>query len=385
MNNTNCDIKYFVYGYLNRILTNKSGYGESYGGRSAVKSIQVYLGLSDSFTPLLKILLPILPITDFFVSILFLVYKFLKCLVLSSLSKKKQYNNLNLCLNLNFPKERALSLFNIIQNKQLTFISIPFVRNNMKEFSSVSVLNVLPIKDIFLAFFKSFRTIILMHYRYGINYQLFRAHSSFEYYLLSLFVLRCNNTNRFIYFSLIDRWAYLLANDRNHDNILIQHGSLINLPFVKMKAPREIYYINEEQKKLLETVLFSSLPQISSFRPNMIFNSYNKLVNNGKINILLVCCPKYIEQERKIISGLCSTFKYNLYIKKHPGFKNDELYDKLKANYTFYILDKYDYPKVDIVISYDSTLAIEYADAGVEVHKYSDLNFDDYFEGIIQN
>jgi hypothetical protein len=73
----------------------------------------------------------------------------------------------------------------------------------------------------------------------------------------------------------------------------------------------------------------------------------------------------------------------NIYLKPHPA-DNIDTYEKLKDEYPeIVILSKFDYPKVDYVISYDSTLADEYEMHDLPVIRYKDDDFALKMEGIV--
>ena len=64
----------------------------------------------------------------------------------------------------------------------------------------------------------------------------------------------------------------------------------------------------------------------------------------------------------------------NIYLKPHPGDKDNPEYPRMAEQYDAVIVPKTGYPKVDVVISYDSTLADEYDDVGVHVIRYDLLS-----------
>ena len=69
-------------------------------------------------------------------------------------------------------------------------------------------------------------------------------------------------------------------------------------------------------------------------------------------------------------------------LKPHPM---DDLvyYQKKESEYpSIIILSKFEYPKVDLIISYDSTLADEYEMKGIDVLRYNDENFESTIQSI---
>jgi hypothetical protein len=69
----------------------------------------------------------------------------------------------------------------------------------------------------------------------------------------------------------------------------------------------------------------------------MEFSANEKLLDNGKKNILLVCELIYFSKEKTIIEELYSTRAYNLYIKPHPQ-NNPTRYKELQDLYHFVLI-----------------------------------------------
>ena len=88
----------------------------------------------------------------------------------------------------------------------------------------------------------------------------------------------------------------------------------------------------------------------------------------------------FFDKEIEVIKDLSSK-NVNLYVKPHPS-DNPNSYEKLLVNNNFLLLDKGDYLKVDLVISYISTLATEYENNGVQVLRYDDKLFESNYNKI---
>jgi len=376
-------LRYFISGYLNRFNANQLVYSEiSSAKRKSIRTLQVYLELPDKYVPLLNILAPVLPICDMVISLVRVFFKFILCVIRLIPSHHQSIPSGYFFVQLNMLPGKVNNMNKVVPEIEKTYLEIPFIKNQMT--GGVNILPYLNVVDLWESMLLSVRTIIFLYWKYSKNYQMFRAHSSFEFYLTCMFVRKTPNDRSFVFYSLIDRWAYLFANDSKHSNILIQHGILGDVPFIKMKAPHKVYYVNKEQKQILDKRLFRIPPMESLYRPMLQFSGDEKLLKNDREDILLVCCPKFTEQERSIIDSICKTNRYNLYVKTHPGFSNNDIYDELQSKYGFILLDKYDYPKVDFVISYNSTLAIEYMDVGMVVYKYDDADFNRKFNQLLK-
>ena len=248
-----------------------------------------------------------------------------------------------------------------------------------KEFDNVSIFSGIEYVDIMKSLIYSIRILFFMKKKYGKVDFLFRAYSSFEYFLFYFFVLRSSISNTYYFTNLIDRWAYLFGNI-NHKTCLIQHGILSReMKIKKIGSVDSAYYIDKKQKGICEKILFCNVP-VAYYRNALQFSSNNKLLSNEFKNILLVCNLYFWTKEKKIIQDL-SKRNVNLYIKPHPLDKNIEDYKSLLKDNRFVILEINDYPEVDVVISYESTLADEYENNGVVVLRYTDDFFDkEYLE-----
>lgn len=77
------------------------------------------------------------------------------------------------------------------------------------------------------------------------------------------------------------------------------------------------YYINKSQRDICNKYMFNNVPKDLYFA-QMEFTANEKLLMNGKRNVLLVCETIYFYTEKKIIEEISKTNKYNLYVKPHP-------------------------------------------------------------------
>ena len=84
----------------------------------------------------------------------------------------------------------------------------------------------------------------------------------------------------------------------------------------------------------------------------------------------------FIKYEGQIIKEL-QGLDIELYLKNHPAEVNSK-YDSLRNQFNFNFIEGKDtrFPDVDLLISYDSTLAYEYASVGAKVLYYGhfDIN-----------
>ena len=223
--------------------------------------------------------------------------------------------------------------------------------------------------------------ILFVKKKYGKRDFFFRAYSSFEYFLCYFYIKKSHKTNKYYFDALIDRWAYLFG-DTPHETHFIQHGVINNkVKFKRIGKVDYAYYINEKQKIIIEKIIFNNTP-VCLYRRKTNFGYSNMLLDNKLKNILLICSPVFFDIEKKIIIEL-SKINVNLYVKPHPN-DSYQPYENLMLSNNFILLQKEDLPKVDTVISYFSTLAVEYQTNGVEVLMYTDGLFQQHYDEILK-
>ena len=193
-----------------------------------------------------------------------------------------------------------------------------------KKIHTVSVLSGISFKQLWLSYVYSIRLIGYMIHKYRKDDFLFRAYSSFPFFLTFFFVDNLSENNELWISNHYDRWTYLFGYSRLR-RVYIQHGRL-GYDYIPRINAEVAYYISPKQKEILEFTLFNNKPEVR-FRELFEYSGCEKLINNSNKNLLI-----------------------------YPSIV---------------ILSKSDYPKVDGVISYDSTLADEY-----EMHEIPVFRFD---------
>lgn len=379
--------KGYLYGYLNSFKIDMELKVPSLSYKE-FKTVQIakYMNISKKYIHIFSIIMIIVSKIECTVSMLILSYKFIKYSMLFLLTTRKSIKNSNIMLGFSIKrKERFIKLLESIDLDKNDVVLIQLYSNNdtYNEFTNVSLFSGIKYLDIIKSFIYSIKILFLMKKKYGKQDFLFRAYSAFEYFLFYFFVLRSCTSNTYYFYNLIDRWAYLFGNTI-HKTCLIQHGILS-----KGRKVRKIgrvdcaYYISMEQKEICERILFYNVPH-AYYRKTLLFSSNNKLLHNELKNILLVCNLYFLEKEKTIIQDI-SKRNANLYIKPHPLDINIEDYKNLLKDNNFVILEVNDYPEVDIVISYKSTLADEYENNGVIVLRYTDESFAEKYQELCEN
>lgn len=247
----------------------------------------------------------------------------------------------------------------------------------------ISILDGLRPSDIWRAYKYSLRMSTFMDKRYGKEDMFFRSYSSFEFFLANFFFSHLDKSKKVVYVETYSRWAHLCGH-LSHHVIFIQHGIIgKELCFlIKIGTPDVAYFLNEKEATYCCEYLFNKKPEIK-FLDGLKFTSNEKLLENGNINVLVVCHYIYFETEKKIASAVMGLGGYNVYMKPHP-LDPREQYVEFCEEIGAVIMDKQDYPQVDVVIAYNSTLAVEYADVGVDVIRHDEIDFEEIINKVIK-
>jgi len=362
--------RYYLYGYLNLRVANSNG----------------VISLKEHRCETLKNYLSLERFPDWMANLFvwFAIYTELPLTLLVEILKLIFYEVKKICrwkvtvqhkkLYLGIKEQRLKSILGNahIKPEGITVITIPFSNVDIfNGFRALSLLSCVSSFQIFKALIFSLQMSVFMSKKYGKSDFLFRSYSSLDFFLACFCFSSLDDSNEVIYTSTYSRWGYLFAN-LSVKTIFLQHGMLgRNLMFLKKTGcPDVAYFLNDEEKKNCCNQLFTKVPE-SHLLEGLKFTSNDKLLKNGKTNVLIVCNLIYFEKEDAIARELHRSGNFNIYMKPHP-LNSCAKYQELKNDIPVEILVKTDYPKVDIVISYQSTLAIEYRDAGVQVIWHDD-------------
>lgn len=274
---------------------------------------------------------------------------------------------------------REQRLKNILNNAHIQLDSVTVITFSNEEnsifndFFQKSLCSCVSLKDMTKAFIWSLQMTWFLMRKYGKTDCFFRVYSSFEFFLTCKFCEKLDSTNEVLYTSTYSRWGYLFGN-LPIKTIFLQHGIIGDrLPFlIKAGVPDRAFFLNDEERQNCCRFLFSNVPEVN-YLDGLKFTSNEKLLDNGRKNVLIVCNLIHFNKEQCIAHGLMDNGTYNIYMKPHP-LDSISKYKELAEDLPIVLLDKADYPKVDIVISYNSTLAIEYRDVGINVIWHDNLD-----------
>ena len=362
--------QYYVYGYINtRNINNCFGNvneEESFVNRK-IKDTFGYLGIKIPTGDYTK-WAGVITFFEILASLILVTIRFICVCVRKLFILKKKPEGLNLFAPLSAAQYRVKDMLRSLDGIEVTSVHIPFIKNSYKD-KEIELLSVVSLKDVYDSFISAIGMVCFITKKFGKYDILFRSYSSFEYFLACRFVQKVEEKNKFVYYSTYDRWGFLFCG-ANTEVTFIQHGKLDYITqLIRVGTPTIAYYISPEQKIVLEDTLFTTRVNDIRYRKMLQFTN-NEVLNhkNGKPNVLIVSASYFTDAVLQITKLLYK--ETNLYVKPHPGEKKLEIYDVLEKDFGVVMLNKTDYPEVDVVLSYNSTLADEYDMAGVRVIRW---------------
>jgi len=206
--------------------------------------------------------------------------------------------------------------------------------------------------------------------------QIYVAYDWFKTYFVLKRIVKSRDN---IYFSNhYDRWSTMFDFLFKENNlVLIQHGILPDdlVLSYKLKNLKTIYYFDEKSKKI-----FSELFECNntSFKTINLKLELTSVVSDKK-TILIIGQPHTMEREVQVI-GLIKEL-YSVYVKPHPLYDNS----RYKISGVELILDRDFFPKVDIALTYESTLGFEYEISGVNVLWWKEMTNNQIVDEIVKN
>ncbi|APC97241.1 hypothetical protein [Francisella frigiditurris] len=313
-------------------------------------------------------------VTYSFLALVYFVFSpvfFLKSLMKNIIKLKKNKNSNihdNVVLVANRRVEYLYSKIKESINTDTTFLSI----NRVGSMHSIPFGFNLNLFDLIKAYMFSIVSMFYILIKLRNKTDIIQTYVAYEWFMTYISLSKIKKDVKNVYFANhYDRWATLfeqLFYDKEVN--LIQHGILPNnLSLVyKFKNIDKIYCYNNKSE-----VLFKKLFNAE----NIIFERVSLSINLSEIKsrrktMLIIGQPHCIEREIEIVKKLYNDFM--IYIKPHPLYQ-DSAYYKVKG--CEIIKDKNYYPKVDLALSYESTLGMEYEASGITVLWWKELKVDE--------
>ena len=274
------------------------------------------------------------------------------------------------------------------------FITLP------AEYKSVCALDYVTMAEVWKSAWQSF----LLHFKtvFSLGYDKYLLSFRAYEWCLTDFALRHIPLDvEMTYSSICDRMAILYDRLPHTRKTMIQHGTM-HFHNLVLEASHYIWqddlgaYIWKSLYKSSPTTVYCYTKDDEIALSRSVIANHPQYIHMGygfktafkpeKKSLLIVGQPSlFIDKEREIIKNL-QGLDIIIYLKNHPA-ESSALYDGLRGEFRFTFIEGLDtkLPEVDLLISYDSTLAYEYASIGTKVLYYGHFDIDNIREVVIKD
>ena len=266
--------------------------------------------------------------------------------------------------NLTVSRVKTAELYDSISD----WIIGPNIQHNKSDLNNVvDYKSYLSIIDYFLVFKLCIHSLVHYCCHYTCLCLLYKNWSFYEAYIALSKI--ASSTNAY-YANQSDNWAIMFDSIPFKSRTLIQHGYMgnVNVPN-RLKGINSFYALSKKGSEEAFDSIFACEPEVKIMNPTIKLKDYN----DKKFKVLLVLNVRFFEVEKKIIEYLQKD-GISIYLKRHPSLTNDSDYRKLVKKYNLLYITEQIFPKVDYVISYNSTLAYEYMAYEIPVYIYTNDN-----------
>lgn len=247
--------------------------------------------------------------------------------------------------------------------------------NYKPEIDCLSLSEVAKFADIFRAYKQALLAPIKLRKALPGNH-IIQTYTAFEWFLTYNYLSRNQQITEIWFGNHCDRWAVLFDNLKIDKKVIVQHGienGTLNPP-VKLEHINKIHLIKNSQRVYFKDKIVSSNFEINELE-NLI--KFSPLFGIDKLRILIVGNSSLFSKEEEILIKELSKLNVHLALKAHPVLSKDFYTSLLKTQKFTLIAERDIFPEVDIVISYESTLGVEYEIEGISVWYYSKYTIDE--------
>lgn len=275
----------------------------------------------------------------------------------------------------------------LIHNEK--WLITPFSRNDsIPKEKRITVFELLSFNEVIEAYIDAVRVFYYIPYRFGLKYGLVATHA-FYWFMYKSSLRKVPLDVELFFANHKDMYSPLLDKLPHKNKTLIQHGTEIimrnpnklgnyyirevsgfgcwaqNMPF-KYKTIGRVFCFTEKEREALKMSILNCSPlfMISGYS----LKEFNENLNGEKAVLIVGYYSLYSKIEEKVVSLFQNT-GIKIYLKNHPVFPSN-VYKSLENKYDFILLNGPIFPRVDVVFSYDSTLALEYEALGAKIVFY---------------
>lgn len=349
-----------------------------------------YNNLCSLFRGIMKSILPICLVAYF-------IFKLIKHVLFKLFTCNKRYAHfMKLYINTDNGLKTAICK-NLIRSDDYV-LEFPYKISKNIACNKIGIESVSSWRIMVISFFNSVCSLFVFIRKKGISSVVY-LFTAFDYFLLYNSLDSIEYIDELIISNQKDRWAYMIGTLRHKNKTIVQHGTVLakGVPsqymfrFVEYSVCDKLFYLNMPYKLsgFNKIISFSHLEykymllsehqvqRDNIVNENVGYNlSLTNLFDDNKINILIIGNSNQRSfEEEQLIEFFVHNADYRLLLKPHPVFPKT-VYKKYSNIDNFYLMDNEVFPVVHFVISYYSTLALEYECAGIKVVYYDDLCHD---------
>lgn len=206
-----------------------------------------------------------------------------------------------------------------------------------------------------------------------------QTYNSFEWFLINCFLTRQKGIKEIWFANHFDRWAILFDNLKIERKIIVQHGIENGklIPPVMLKSITKAYLIKADQKPFFVGKIIENDFEFEELKSEI---KLTEIFCQDKLRVLIVGNASIHSVEERFLIQHLSSLNIHFCLKPHPVLSQN-FYTELKQDTDFLLIaDKNTFPVVDVVISYESTLGLEYELEGVKVLYYADNTVDEIIQ-----
>lgn len=255
--------------------------------------------------------------------------------------------------------------------------------------NQIDALQLVGLKEILKSSINSVVIHIMAITSLGYKYY-FLSYKSFTWCLMDFALRNVNPDVELVYSYICDRNAILIDALPNKNKTMIQHGSMhfgsnpFNTKYKSFDKDKGFYIWNSLYKSSPSTVYcytdideWALKKSVIANQPVFKYMGYGFKPNYypSKKSILIVGNFYLFKEEEESIIRELQDLDVEIFLKNHPSH-SDKLYDEMRSKYKFNYIQGSErkFPDVNILISYDSTLAYEYASIGTKVLYYGQFD-----------
>lgn len=279
-----------------------------------------------------------------------------------------------------------------LYNDEDFWLLLPWTRNTaISSERQISVFELISWCALFRSFYACLVAFVLVIRRFGYRNTLYMFHA-YKWFLYNEALQNIPINVELLMSNQKDRWSVLLDRLPHKSKTIVQHGTcyqkndemlsapyyyepndniwILKLPY-RLSSITLVYAFTEIEGRAMKNAEMKNNPQFKYVGYNLEMAP----IPDNRFSILIVGYYNYHhDSEERILNSLQGE-DVDIYLKSHP-LADKKNYNSLKSKYKFCLVDDAFFPKVNLVFSYASTLALEYAALGVEVIYFNQIDFE---------